>query len=474
LGSCADANHALGTTQVVIVASVEDGHFGLWLRRWLRIPFVVFAYGNEILETIQRAYPRQQQTLRVANLVLASSRYTAELAQRAGADPARVKVLWPGCDSEFFRPMVGNDDLRRKLLGTHYGDRVILTVGNLVSRKGQDMVIRALPDLCRRVPDVVYLIAGGGPYRGELEKLAMDLGVLDRIVFAGRVSDEDLPDLYALCEVFVMVSRARIEENDVEGFGIVLLEASACGKPVIGGQSGGVADALADGVSGLLVDPLSQGEITEALARLLTDGDLAKRLGEQGRSRVVNEFQWGQRRDELLDILKAVHSEGVIGNLSASFVSQRALQRMDNLTTAKDDRTLCIVLPYAPAPSETFISNHIEYLPARIVTVEGWRPSIDGRTVLSLAQRISHKLLRTVTGRGLERETTAAYVKAFRQHRVAAVLAEYGTTGVMTVDACRQLNIPLIVYFFGYDASVTSVLESMQSPTARCSSQPVR
>lgn len=132
---------------------------------------------------------------------------------------------------------------------------------------------------------------------------------------------------------------------------------------------------------------------------------------------------------------------------------------MDKLIKGKDERTLAIVLPYAPAPSETFITNHIVNLPAKIVTVQGWRPSIEGRTVLSFPQLIFHKVLRSLSGQGLGRETTAAYVKAFRGHRVAAVLAEYGTTGVMTVDACRQLHIPLIVYFFGYDASVTSVLE---------------
>lgn len=120
---------------------------------------------------------------------------------------------------------------------------------------------------------------------------------------------------------------------------------------------------------------------------------------------------------------------------------------------------MAIVLPYAPAPSETFITNHIAHLPARIVVVQGWRPSIDGRPVLSLPSRVLHKLRRSLAGLGLERETTAAYVKAFRRHRVSAVLAEYGTTGVMVVDACRQLHIPLIVYFFGYDASVKSVLE---------------
>ena len=132
---------------------------------------------------------------------------------------------------------------------------------------------------------------------------------------------------------------------------------------------------------------------------------------------------------------------------------------MDKLKPGKDERTVAIVLPYSPAPSETFISNHIANLPANIVTVEGWRPRVEGRTVLSFPELVFHKVLGSLSGAGLERETTAAYVKAFRRHHVAAVLAEYGTTGVMTVDACRRLNIPLIVYFFGYDASVTSVLE---------------
>ena len=298
--------------QVVILASVDDSHFGLWLHRWFRIPFIVFAYGNEILETIQQQYKRQQMALRLANRVLATSRYTAGIAHTAGADPERTKVVWPGCDSDLFRPMVARDDLRQKLLGARHRERVILTVGNLVSRKGQDMVIRALPDLCRRVPDLVYLIVGDGPYRGELEKLAVDLGVRDRVVFVGRVPDQELPELYSLCEVFVMVSRARLEENDVEGFGIVLLEANACGKPVVGGRSGGVPDALVEGITGLLVDPLKPAEITEALARLLTNQDLATSLGKHGRERVIQEFQWRQVGADLLSTLKAVRREGAV------------------------------------------------------------------------------------------------------------------------------------------------------------------
>ena len=298
--------------QIVILGTVDDSHFGLWLYRWFRVPFIVITHGNEILEAIEQKYERQQLALSLANCVLATSGYTAALAQKAGADPARIKVVWPGCDSDFFRPMVAKEDLRRKLLGARHTDRVILTVGNLVSRKGQDMVIRALPELCRSVPDLVYVIAGVGPCRSELEKLVQDLGVSDRVVFVGKIPDEDLPDLYALCDVFVMVSREHLEDNDVEGFGMVLLEANACGKPVIGGRSGGVSDALADGVSGILVDPLNPKEITDALARLLTDQDLARHLGEQGRLRVLHEFQWQQVSAYLLGILSAVRQEGAI------------------------------------------------------------------------------------------------------------------------------------------------------------------
>ena len=124
------------------------------------------------------------------------------------------------------------------------------------------------------------------------------------------MADEDLPALYALCDVFVMASRERLEENDVEGFGIVLLEANACGKPVVGGRSGGVPDALEDGVSGLLVDPENLKEIIEALVRLLSDHDFATHLGSQGRLRVERDFQWRRVGEDLLSTLNSVRREG--------------------------------------------------------------------------------------------------------------------------------------------------------------------
>jgi glycosyltransferase involved in cell wall biosynthesis len=132
---------------------------------------------------------------------------------------------------------------------------------------------------------------------------------------------------------------------------------------------------------------------------------------------------------------------------------------MSKAKSVKDGCTICVALEYLPSPTETFINAHIQNLPAKILVVEGWRPKINGQAVLSLPRRVLYKLHRMLTSTGLEREQTAAYVKAYREHDVSAVLAEYGTTGTLTVQACRALNIPLIVYFFGYDATLRSVLE---------------
>lgn len=124
---------------------------------------------------------------------------------------------------------------------------------------------------------------------------------------------------------------------------------------------------------------------------------------------------------------------------------------------------LCVVTPYAPSPSETFIRRHITDLPASVVLVHGWRPTVDDRVVLSLPERVAYKAWRALSGAGLERETTAAYSRVFKHHRARAVLAEYGPTGVKVMAACRQLNLPLIVHFHGFDASVHSLLEKHAS-----------
>ena len=292
--------------QATQVATIEDGHLGVWLRRWLRLPFLVYAHGNEILDVVQGTAPRERIQLRTADRIVAVSHFTAGLVQQAGVDRRRIHVIHPGCDAERFQPRPVDRALRERLLGARAGDRVVLTVANLVERKGHDMVIQALAQVVRRIPDVTYLIVGDGPYRDDLDRLARAAGVRDRVVFAGRVDADGLPAIYALSDVFVMPSRVRPAACDVEGFGLVFLEANACGKPVIGGRTGGIPEAIVDGKTGFLVEPESVGDIAERLGTVLTDRELAAEMGRQGRTRVKAHFSWADAAAQVQELVTAM------------------------------------------------------------------------------------------------------------------------------------------------------------------------
>lgn len=294
--------------RAVLLGTVDEGHYGLWLRRWVGLPYIVYAHGNEICRILS-APERHGNALRVlakAARVAAISRFTAGLVERCGVPADRIEIVYPACDVEVFRPRPVDPNLQTKLLGGRAGGRVILTIGNLVARKGHDMVIRALPDVRRAVPDVTYLIVGDGPYRAELERLAEALGVRDHVVFAGRADDAELASIYALADVFVMASRERREENDVEGFGLVYLEAAGCGKPAIGGRSGGVPEAIQEGITGLLVDPEDPKDIARAITRTLTEPGLSSALGTAGAARVRREFTWSHVADRMQRVLTSV------------------------------------------------------------------------------------------------------------------------------------------------------------------------
>jgi len=157
-------------------------------------------------------------------------------------------------------------------------------------RKGQDMVIQALPRIRQNMPQVKYVLVGTGEELASLTTLARELGVHDSVVFAGNVLDQELAAYYAACDVFIMPNRQI--DSDIEGFGIVYLEAGAAGKPVIGGKSGGTDDAIVDGVTGIRVDGNSSVEIADAVVDLLSAPDRAKTMGQRGRQRVESEFAW--------------------------------------------------------------------------------------------------------------------------------------------------------------------------------------
>jgi len=277
--------------RLIQLATCEEGYLALHLARLLRMPFVIYAHGNEVLGARDSAWAKPRQALRSASRVLANSRYTAGLLASIGVDERRVEIVHPGCDVAHYRPIETAPGAFEALLGRPRCP-VILTVGNLVPRKGHDLVIQALPAILKRVPGLLYVIVGEGPNREHLEQLALSVGVRNSVLFAGRVPHERLPEYFALCDAYVMPSRARLEQADVEGFGLVYLEANACGKPAIGGRAGGVPDAVVHGRTGLLVDPGDVDDLGRAIVTLLGNPELAAAMGRQGLERVRASFTW--------------------------------------------------------------------------------------------------------------------------------------------------------------------------------------
>lgn len=261
----------------------------------------VVLHGRELLFTpfggpAARAYDAlRRAVLREVDVLLPNSRFTARLAQRIAPEARLAAPIGMGVDPERFRPR----DVPRA------GGRLV-TVCRLVPRKGVADVIEAVARLAARHPELRYDVGGEGPERAHLEALAAARGVAERVRFLGRVPDEALPALYAGADVVVMVPRA--DPVDVEGFGIVYLEAAACGRPVVASWTGGVPDAVVDGETGLLVPPGDPDALAAALDRLLGDPDLARRLGEQGRARVRAHYTWGHVADRVREALRSASS----------------------------------------------------------------------------------------------------------------------------------------------------------------------
>lgn len=222
------------------------------------------------------------------------SRIAAALTPEAAA---RMVQLPPGVDEKTFHPDSGGDTVRARL---GLSDRpVVVCVSRLVPRKGQDTLILAMPAILARVPDAVLLIVGGGPYADALRRLAAETGVGDSVRFTGAVPWEELPAHHGAGDVFAMPCRTRRGGLDVEGLGIVYLEASATGLPVVAGDSGGAPDAVLDGETGWVVRGGSPEDSAERIVALLEDPELRRRMGERGRAWVEEKWRWDLLAREL-------------------------------------------------------------------------------------------------------------------------------------------------------------------------------
>jgi phosphatidyl-myo-inositol dimannoside synthase len=269
------------------------------------LPYVITAYGSEILLAgiSRRARFAALRVYNGANAVLAISQYTRRLLLDLGVEEQRIVVISLGVDP--FKWQAELDEIDSVTKRHNLAEKkVILTLARLTPRKGQDTVIRALPAVLEHVPDAVYIIAGQGPDEARLRKLVAELKLEDCVVFAGFVSEEDKAAYYHACDVYAMLSRQQ--GYMVEGFGLTLLEAGACGKPVVAGRHGGVEDAVLDGETGLLVHPEDVDETAQALVAVLTDPQQAACLGQNARSRVETEANWSNVARQTLSVFERV------------------------------------------------------------------------------------------------------------------------------------------------------------------------
>ena len=285
-----------------------------WLAcRLLRRRLVITIHGEELttdsdamreipFRLMWRIYDRLAGgALRGADLIHTNSKFTEKILLGRSVRQDRIYVMNPGIDLEKAQVPARIDSVIEARLA---GRRVLLTVGRLQARKGQDMVLHALPALLEEYPDLHYVMAGGADPRAlrEYEDLVADLGVGDSATILSNLDNASIAWLYDRCEVFIMANRT-MPNGDTEGYGIVFGEAGAHGKPVIGGRAGGAVEAVDDGSTGILVDGYRVDDIWRAVSLLLDDDELAVRMGEAGR-RKAGESSWPSKSLEYRRLIR--------------------------------------------------------------------------------------------------------------------------------------------------------------------------
>lgn len=270
LGLLADACRRAGATR--IVATTHGHEVG-----WSMLPL-----ARQMLGRIGKN----------SDVVTYISRYTRGRFATAFGPQTAFEHLPSGVDIERFSPDPEAGQKIRQHHGIGESQPLIVCISRLVRRKGQDMLIRSMPKVLEQHPGARLLIVGVGPLKRELEKLAAKLGVSEQVIFAGKVSYDDLPAYYNAASVFAMPARTRGRGLDVEGLGIVYLEAQACGVPVIAGKSGGAPETVIDGETGIVVDGVSQRSVATGLVEILDDPERAAAMGACGREYVVQSWTW--------------------------------------------------------------------------------------------------------------------------------------------------------------------------------------
>jgi phosphatidylinositol alpha-1,6-mannosyltransferase len=289
---------------------LPEGVMALVLKWRYKLPYLCYVHGEDVTTA---TYSREhawlvRRVLANAETLIANSHNTAGLLTGLWNIPAaKVHVLHPGVDTRYFQPAEHNL-CQREALG--WGNRpVLLTVGRLQRRKGHDVLIRALRLIRRAVPNVLYSVVGDGEERARLEALVQEVGVAEHVQFQGETSDAQLLHCYQQCDVFVLPNRQ--EGKDIEGFGMVLLEAQSCGKPVVAGASGGTAETMRVPETGRVVDCKEPERLADLLSGMLIDRSLRQRMGHAGRAWTVSRFDWEALRTQAEGLFRSVGQTAV-------------------------------------------------------------------------------------------------------------------------------------------------------------------
>jgi len=278
------------------------------LARLLGMRYASIAFGSDYIDdtlTFRRRIKAllarlKTRVFNASSVVIAISAYSADKLSAMGVRQERIRMITPGVDIQRFSPGAADAGFAPRYQTA--GRRMLLTVARLERYKGHDTVISLMPRLIERHPDLYYYIAGDGPARQELEALAAEAGISSRVVFTGFVPADDIISFYRACAIFVMLSRA--EDALVEGFGLCFVEAAACGAAVVGGRSGGTPDAVADNVSGILVNPTDTDEVFARIHGLLADPAAAVALGRSARAWVEKERGWERAAARMWEVIR--------------------------------------------------------------------------------------------------------------------------------------------------------------------------
>ena len=279
----------------------------LLISRLFRIPYVVVMHSEELTIAQGASVGLQNMVIRSAAHAITSCSATAEYIRDKRGRSGPIAAVLPGVEVPEPVEQARLEALRDNL-SISSDEKVLLFFGRLIERKGGHLVIEALPEIIRRIGPCKFIIAGGGPARARLERLTSDLHLGEHVIFAGHLKSEDVPQYFALCHCFVLANFALNLASggvDLEGFGITLLEAQAAGRPVVAGIAGGSSDSVADGETGLLVDPTDREQLVSAIVRILGDEDYARRLGERGRRRAQAEFSWAEKARQFCSVLES-------------------------------------------------------------------------------------------------------------------------------------------------------------------------